>query len=70
VKAYILKHIEGDIWKLRPLSNRIFFVAWDGRRFLMLHHFMKKTEKTPQKEIYAARRKLERAKNEVDRYEE
>ena len=65
-----IKHIEGDIWELRPLNNRIFFTAWDGKRFLMLHHFVKKTEKTPPKEINTAKRRLEKAKSEVDRYEQ
>ena len=23
-----IKHIEGEIWELRPLRDRIFFVAW------------------------------------------
>ncbi|MDR1916184.1 MAG: type II toxin-antitoxin system RelE/ParE family toxin [Synergistaceae bacterium] len=65
-----IKHIEGDIWELSPLGDRIFFAAWDGNRFLMLHHFIKKTQKTPQREIDTAKRRLEKAKSEVGRYDE
>ena len=49
-----MKHLDGDIWELRPLRNRIFFVAWDGSRFILLHHFIKKTQKTPKREIEQA----------------
>lgn len=49
-----LKHIDGEIWELRPLRDRIFFVAWKNESFVLLHHFMKKTQKTPAKEIEKA----------------
>lgn len=53
-----VKHIEGSIWELRPLKNRIFFFYWQDNKFVLLHHFMKKTQKTPQREIDQARYKL------------
>lgn len=53
-----IKHIEGEIWELRPLRDRIFFVAWVDNSFVLLHHFMKKTQKTPSKEIEKAKREL------------
>lgn len=53
-----IKHIEGDIWELRPLRDRILFVAWDNGNFILLHHFMKKTRKTPMSEIEKAKREL------------
>ena len=53
-----VKHLDGDIWELRPLRDRILFAAWDGQSFIMLHHFMKKTQKTPPKEIKQAVRNL------------
>ena len=53
-----IKHIEGEIWELRPLRDRIFFVAWNGNSFILLHHFMKKTQKTPKAEIEKAKREL------------
>ncbi|MBR1496225.1 MAG: type II toxin-antitoxin system RelE/ParE family toxin [Oscillospiraceae bacterium] len=53
-----IKHIEGDLWELRPVSNRIFFVGWTGGSFVLLHQFMKKTQKTPAREIAQAKREL------------
>ncbi|MDR3046958.1 MAG: type II toxin-antitoxin system RelE/ParE family toxin [Bacteroidales bacterium] len=53
-----IKHIDGDIWELRPLRNRILFAGWVNGGFVLLHHFMKKTQKTPTKEIEQAKREL------------
>ena len=52
------KHIDGSIWELRPLANRIFFFYWKDNKFVLLHHFIKKTQKTPLREIETARAKL------------
>ena len=54
----IVKHIDGSIWELRPLANRIFFFYWKDNKFVLLHHFIKKTQKTPPLEIEAARAKM------------
>lgn len=54
----MIKHIDGDIWELRPLSNRIFFFYWKNNKFVLLHHFIKKSQKTPQKELNKARIRL------------
>lgn len=51
-----VKHIDGDIWELRPLRDRIFFVAWVNDSFVLLHQFMKKTQKTPKREIKQAQK--------------
>jgi len=53
-----IKHIDGDIWELRPLRDRFFFFSWQGDKFVLLHHFVKKTNKTPPKEIEQAKRNL------------
>ncbi|MCM1268822.1 MAG: type II toxin-antitoxin system RelE/ParE family toxin [Bacteroidales bacterium] len=53
-----IKHLDGDIWELRPLRDRILFVAWEKGSFVMLHQFMKKTQKTPAREIKKAKREL------------
>ena len=53
-----LKHIDGDIWELRPLRDRFFFFAWQGDKYILLHHYVKKTQKTPAKEIAQAKRNL------------
>lgn len=51
-----VKHIEGEIWELRPLKNRILFFGYDGNKIILLSHFIKKTQKTPQREIDKAKR--------------
>ena len=62
LKEPYIKHLMEEIWELRPLRDRILFVAWDGEKFLLLHHFMKATAKTPRNEIETAKRRLEDAK--------
>lgn len=53
-----IKHLDGDIWELRPLRDRILFVAWHEGGFVLLHQFMKKTQKTPAREIEQAKCEL------------
>lgn len=53
-----IKHLDGDIWELRPLRDRILFVAWHEGGFVLLHQFMKKTQKTPAREIEQAKREF------------
>lgn len=53
-----IKHLDGEIWELRPLRDRILFVAWVNGRYVLLHQFMKKTQKTPAREIEKAKREL------------
>jgi phage-related protein len=67
-KEPYVKHIEGEIWELRPIRGRILFATWDGNRFILLHYFIKKTQKTPQREIEQAKRNLAeyRERNESD----
>jgi len=61
------KHLEGEIWELRPIRNRLLFAAFDGKSFIILHHFIKTTQKAPQSEIDQAKRNLfdyrERSRN-------
>lgn len=57
-KEPYLKHLDGDIWELRPLKSRILFVAWINGSFVLLHPFTKKTQKTPKKEIEKAKREV------------
>ncbi len=53
-----MKHIDGEIWELRPLRDRILFVGWVNGSYVLLHQFMKKTQKTPAREIEKAKREL------------
>lgn len=53
-----VKHIDGEIWELRPLRDRILFAAWIDNSFVLLHQFVKDTQKTPPREIDKAKREL------------
>ncbi|MDR1744691.1 MAG: type II toxin-antitoxin system RelE/ParE family toxin [Planctomycetota bacterium] len=50
-----IKHIDGSLWELRPLAHRVFFFHWRDNKLVLLHHFIKKTQKTPTREIEQAR---------------
>lgn len=54
----IMKHLDGDIWELRPIRDRILFAAYVNGSFVLLHVFMKQTQKTPAREIERAKREL------------
>jgi phage-related protein len=64
-----IKHLDGEIWELRPLRDRILFVAWHNGGFVLLHQFMKKTQKTPAREIEKAKRELADLKERGFEYE-
>lgn len=51
----ITKHISDGIWELRPGNNRVFYFYFDNNTFVLLHHFRKKTMKTPPAEIKKAK---------------
>jgi phage-related protein len=53
-----VRHIEGDIWELRPIDDRIFFAYWKDNVFVLLHHYVKKSQKTPKRELDQAKRNL------------
>ena len=53
-----VKHLDGEIWELRPIRDRILFAGIVGGRYVLLHQFMKQTQKTPQREIDKAKREL------------
>ena len=57
----ITKHIDDDIWELRPGNNRVLYFYHMDDTVILLHHFRKKSQKTP-------RREIERAKAERDDY--
>lgn len=54
----IVKHIYGNLWELRPLANRIFFFYWKDGKFIMVHHYIKKSQKMPKKELEQAKRNI------------
>lgn len=50
-----IKHLDGEMWELRPLRDRILFVGWIQGSYVLLHQFVKKIQKTPAREIERAR---------------
>ena len=54
----ITKHLSDDIWELRPGNNRVFYFYYKNDTYILLHHFRKKSQKTPRREIEKA--KIER----------
>ena len=56
---------ESELWnfleELRPRNNRVFFFYHRDNKFVLLHYFRKKSQKTPKREI-------DRAKAERDDY--
>lgn len=57
----ITKHLQGDIWELRPGNNRILYFYYIGNKFVLLHMFRKDSQKTPTRQI-------EKAINEMNDY--
>ncbi|MBR4461975.1 MAG: type II toxin-antitoxin system RelE/ParE family toxin [Erysipelotrichaceae bacterium] len=56
--ANVTKHIEDDIWELRPGKNRVLYFYHKDNKFVLLHHFKKKTQKTPKREIEKAKAEI------------
>ncbi len=48
------------LWELRPMPNRLIYVALTGKRFVLLHGFKKKSQKTPQNEINVAEKRFQK----------
>lgn len=53
-----MKHLDGEIWELRPVGDRILFAAFVNNKYVLLHQFQKKTQKTPPREIERAKKEL------------
>ena len=58
-----VKHIKDKLWELRIKSasdiSRIFYFVAVGKSIVLLHGFVKKTQKTPNREIETANNYLE-----------
>lgn len=51
----ITKHLGDNIWELRPGNNRVFYFFFENDTYVLLHHFRKKSQKTPRREIDRAK---------------
>ena len=61
-QPYVKKLADSDVWelKVRYSSNRyrILYFASSGRKFVLLHAFLKKTVKTPKDELEIAQGRI------------
>lgn len=46
-----IRRINNDLWEMRPIRDRIFFFSYKNNELVLLHYFLKKTDKTPTSEI-------------------
>jgi phage-related protein len=57
-----VRYVEGKVWEMRPKGRdgigRALYFAATGRRIVILHAFVKKTETTPRREIRTAMERL------------
>ncbi len=62
LRAPHAKHLEGKLWELRIKSGegiaRAVYAVVTGRRVVILHAFVKKTDKTPKRALAIARQRL------------
>ena len=62
LKEPYTRQVKGKIRELRIKDMqgaiRILYFTYTGRRFILLHGFIKKTEKTPEREIEIAEKRM------------
>lgn len=64
-----IKHLKDEIWELRPIRNRILFAGYNREYFVLLSYFIKKTQKTPPKEIEKAQKRFKDFLERIDWHE-
>jgi len=61
VREPLVKHLDGELWEIRVSGrdgiSRAIYVTASGRRVIVLRVFVKKTQKTPPREIRLARQR-------------
>lgn len=61
-----VKHIEGKLWELRATATegiaRGLYVTASGRRVVVLHVFVKKSQRTPKGVLAIARERMKQVK--------
>ena len=59
VREPYIKHLEHKLWEMRLIGRdniaRVIYVAASGRRVVLLHAFIKKSDKTPRRALAIAR---------------
>jgi phage-related protein len=58
VREPYVKHLQGKLWEMRLKGRdgiaRAIYIATHGQRLLVLHAFVKKTQKTPRSALEMA----------------
>jgi len=66
VREPYVKHLEGPLWEMRMKGRdgiaRAVYITASGQRVVVVHVFVKKTEKTPRREIEIALRRAKEVK--------
>jgi phage-related protein len=57
--------IQGKLWELRAGGVRLFYFAYIGHQFVILHGYRKQSMKAPDREIAIALRRMEELLSEV-----
>ena len=61
-----VKHLEGKLWEIRVKAasgiSRAIYVTASGRRVVIVRAFVKKTQKTPHRELEIARTRAKEVK--------
>lgn len=69
LKEPYTRHVRRKLRELRIKDNvglfRVFYFTYTGRRFILLDGFLKKTDKTPKREIEIAEKRM---KNFMERH--
>jgi phage-related protein len=59
VREPYIKHLEDKLWEMRLIGRdniaRVIYVTASGRRVVVLHAFIKKTDRTPRRALEIAR---------------
>lgn len=63
LKSPTVKPMGGKLWELRTPANkgqhRVLYFAASGRQFILLHAFLKKTQKTAAADLSIAKRRMD-----------
>ena len=66
VREPYVKHLEGPLWEMRMRGKsgiaRAVYVTAVGKRIIVVHAFIKKTQKAPRREIEIALKRAKEAK--------
>lgn len=56
------RQIEGKLWELKikvfGSQHRIFYLVMSGNRMVLLHAYLKKSQKAPQKDLRVAKQRM------------